>query len=122
MSYKVTGRKSDPNKVTLIVEEVTHPEPKIKTLKEIVGNRKQQPKGGQEQKDSHRLFFLVHQATGVRYADAGQTVYFQSKQAAKKIRNTLNSRMGSGTYNIVRVNEQELRWQTEMSLYGSFMD
>jgi hypothetical protein len=113
--YKVTGREAD--KATLIEEEIRGPEAPIPTLREIIGKR-QQPKGGKESKGSpHRKFFLECSQgaeKGYRYAEQAMVVYFPTKKAAKRVRNVLNRKHGSGHYRIIPLDLKTKQLEIDM--------
>lgn len=96
--YKVTGRDTDIEKSTLIVEELNHPDEPVRHIRDIIG-QSQKPNGGQN--SGHRKFFLHNTKTKERYSECGLVVYFPSKKAAKRTRNHLNRSRGAGAYIIV---------------------
>ncbi len=101
--YRVTGR--DPNKATLIEQEIKSHEPEYTHLRDIIG-KKTQPVGGTN--GQSRKFFLESDSGG-RYAEQGRICYFGSKKQAKRVRNVLNRRNGAGSYRIQRMGLEALK-------------
>lgn len=73
--------------------------------------------------DPTRRFRLLNTKDDAFYKDKdGNVVLFKSKSSAKKCRNQLNNRHGSGHYYVVQVPKEELVTQAEFDLEDTTLE